>query len=363
MSPKKLDQLRHQIDSIDKKFLDLLNQRAGIAQKVGDLKKKGGGEFYAPNREKSILEKLVHENGGPFPNHAVSAVFKEIFSACRSLQAPMQVAYLGPAATFTHMAALKHFGKSSELIPAHSIEKVFEEVEHNRAEFGVVPIENSTEGIVGRTVDHFLGSTLKISAELSLPISHHLMARNRSGIRKIYSHPQATAQCREWLEENYPHAIIRESESTAMAARRAAEETGAAAIASEYAAELYQLTILKRSIEDHPNNFTRFLVIGRKVMPPSKKDKTSLLFSVRDEVGILYKMLEPFSRAGISLTKIESRPMARFRGSRLPLGKWEYVFFLDLEGHQETPKVRRAIEALEKKCHFLKILGSYPKVA
>ncbi|MBI1908638.1 MAG: prephenate dehydratase [Deltaproteobacteria bacterium] len=364
MSKEKLTRLRRAIDRIDQKILSLLNDRARIVQKIGSFKKETSDEFYSPNREKKILERLKSLNKGPFPNHAVPVVFKEIFSASLAMQAPMKVAYLGPAATFTHVAALRHFGRSAELVPQGSIAKVFEEVEHSRAEFGVVGIENSTEGVVGQTLDQFLSATLKISAEITLPISHHLMARAslRSGeIRRIYSHPQAVGQCREWLEENCPDAMIREVESTAAAAQRAAEEKGSAAIASEYAAELYNLKILKRSIEDHPNNFTRFLVIGRKVMSPSGHDKTSLLFSVKDEPGILYKMLEPFSRAGINLTKIESRPLARLKSGRLPLGKWEYIFFLDIEGHQKETKIQKAIRALELKCHFLKVLGSYPK--
>lgn len=350
-----LKKSRKKIDRIDLKILSLLNQRARHVLGIGRIKKARGEEIFAPHREKFILGHLGHKNRGPFPTHAVQAVFREILSASRVLQSPVRVAFLGPEATFTHLAALKFFGRSTELAPEGSIAKVFESVEQDRSVCGVVPIENSTEGVVGATLDRFLDSPLKISGEITLPVSHHLLSRNGSlrSVRKIYSHPQATNQCRNWIEENLPRIPIFETESTARAAERAAEEPHAAGIAGEHAAELYGLKILRRHIEDNPNNRTRFLVIGRKSPPRSGHDKTSLLFSVKDEVGVLYRMLEPFYRQKINLTKIESRPLKK--------KAWEYIFFIDLDGHLEEKRVQKAVQALEQKCLYMKVLGSYPK--
>ncbi len=361
MSLRKLNRLRSQIDRLDQKILGLLNDRSRVVLHVGKVKETSHKEVYAPQREKKLLDRLTGRNRGPFPNHALRAVFHEILSASRALQSPLKVAYFGPAASFTNLAALKQFGRSTDLAPEPSISKVFDAVEHDRARFGVVPIENSTEGIVGATLDAFVDSTLSIVAEITLPISHHLMARGvgatgRSplrGIKRIYSHPQAIAQCRNWLDENAPNLPVVEVENTARAAERAAEESDAAGIAGEHAAEMYGLKILRRNIEDNPNNRTRFVVIGRKSPPRSGNDKTSVLFSVKDEVGVLYRMLEPFSKNGINLTKIESRPLKK--------KVWEYIFFLDMDGHSEERKVREAIRGLDKKCLFLKLLGSYPK--
>jgi chorismate mutase/prephenate dehydratase len=355
MSARKLNRLRSQIDGLDQKLLGLLNDRSRVVLKVGKIKEASQKEVYAPQREKALLDRLTRKNRGPFPNHALRAVFREIMSASRALQSPLKVAYFGPAASFTNLAALKQFGRSTELEPEPSISKVFDAVEHDRARFGVVPIENSTEGIVGATLDAFVDSTLNIVAEIVLPISHHLMARGSSlkGIRRIYSHPQALAQCRNWLDENLPNLPVVEVENTARAAERAAEEPDAAGIAGEHAAEMYGLKILRRNIEDNPDNRTRFVVIGRKSPPRSGHDKTSVLFSVKDEVGVLYRMLEPFYKNGINLTKIESRPLKK--------KAWEYIFFLDMDGHCEERKVREAIRGLDRKCLFLKLLGSYPK--
>ena len=350
-----LNKLRKKVDRIDQDILGRLNERSRIVLQIGRIKEKNREETYAPLREKLLLDQLVKKNKGPFPTHALRAVFREILSASRALQSPIRVGFLGPEGTFTHLAALKTFGRSTELLPEGSISKVFDAVEHDRAHCAVVPIENSTEGVVGATLDRFLDSPLKISGEITLPVSHHLLSRNGSlrSIRKIYSHSQAVAQCRYWLDENLENLRIFEVESTARAAERAAEEAHTAAIAGEHAAELYGLKILRRHIEDNPNNMTRFLVIGRKSPPRSGHDKTSILFSVKDEPGILYRMLEPFYRSHINLTKIESRPLKK--------KAWEYIFFLDMDGHVEDRKVSEAIRSLEKGCLFLKVLGSYPK--
>lgn len=356
MAARKLENLRGKIDRIDRKLLKLLNERSRVALDVGHIKRETKKEIYAPHREKELIEGLLKANKGPFPDHALSAVFREIMSASRSLQSPLKVAYFGPAGSFTNLAAIKQFGRSTELIPEGYISKVFQSVEQQHADFGVVPIENSTEGIVGATLDCFVDSPLHISGEITLPISHHLMGRGSlKSIRKIYSHPQAIAQCRSWLEQNLPNVPVIEADSTARAAERSGEDEDAAAIASEYAAEVYGLKVLKRNIEDNPSNMTRFWVIARKSPPRSGHDKTSILFSVKDEIGILYKMLEPFSKNHINLTKIESRPIKK--------KAWEYVFFLDMDGHADDRKVRDAVRSLERRCRFLKILGSYPKAA
>ncbi len=351
---------REQVDRIDREILDLLNDRAAIVLKIGDLKKQSRQEVFAPVREKSLIDNLTRRNPGPFPTHALRAVYGEILSASRVLQSPIKVSYLGPEATFTHLAALKAFGRSTELIPESSISKVFDAVEHKRAQLGVVPIENSTEGVVGATLDCFLDSPLKITSETTLPISHHLLSRAKSvkDVKRIYSHTQALSQCRSWLERHVPHVPLIEADSTARAAEKAAGDPQAAGIAGEHAAEIYGLNILKRNIEDNPNNMTRFLIVsnagaGGKTSARTGSDKTSILFSVKDQVGVLYKMLQPFYEKKINLTKIESRPLKK--------KAWEYIFFIDMDGHLEDRKVADAIRRLEKQCLFLKVLGSYPK--
>lgn len=355
MPPKKLESLRKKVDRIDREILEALNRRSRVVLEIGRIKREDHKEIYAPLREKKLLDGLARGNRGPFPDHALRAVFREILSASRALQSPFKVSYFGPEGSFTNLAALKYFGRSTDLVPEGYISKVFQAVEHQQADYGVVPIENSTEGIVGTTLDCFTDSALNIMGEITLPVSHHLMGRVGSvkGIRRLYSFPQATAQCRNWLEQNLPHIPVIEAESTARAAERAGEDGESAAIAAEYAAEVYGLKILKRHIEDNANNMTRFLVIAGKSPPRSGQDKTSVLFSVKDEVGVLYRMLEPFYKNHINLTKIESRPLKK--------KVWEYVFFLDMDGHSEEKRVREAIRALEKRCRFLKLLGSYPK--
>ncbi len=355
MEEKKLQDLRQQIDTLDDQILDMLNRRAEVVVAVGKAKDENRGEYYVPSREKAIFERLIARNSGPFPDDGIRRVFREVISASLSLEQPLKVAFLGPQATYTHVAAMQQFGLSAQLVPLKSIPSIFEEVSRGRASYGVVPVENSNEGVVSHTLDMFMSSDLKIIAEILLPVSHDLL--NLSGqtddIRRVISHPQAIAQCRSWLEENLPDVPLVEASSTATAAQQAVEDASVAAIASESAASLYGLRVIKNKIEDNQNNFTRFLVIGNEMQSPSDSDKTSIMFSVKDQAGILYHMLEPFSKRDINLAKIESRPMK---------GKaWEYIFFLDMVGHVEDKIISDAVEELRTSCQFLKVLGSYPK--
>lgn len=354
MKNSDLNELRQQIDLIDNQILDLLNQRARVVVSVGRRKEGNEKTFYVPSREKAIYERLTSQNRGPFPNEAVCKVFREIISASLNMEMPMKVAFLGPQSTFTHMAAMLQFGLSAQLVPLKSIPAVFEEVERGRAHYGVVPVENSTEGVVNHTLDMFFDSNLQMIAEIMLEISHNLLSKSGclENISKIVSHPQPLAQCRHWLETNMSDTPLLDVASTAAAAQMAAEDESVAAIASHAAAIQYNLQVVKAKIEDNPHNFTRFLVIGKKTPEKSGADKTSIMFSVKDEAGILYRMLEPFSKREINLAKIESRPMKQ--------KAWEYIFFLDLIGHVDDPEISAAIEELRGHCHFLKILGSYP---
>ncbi len=354
MVNKDLKNLRDQIDNIDNQILDLLNQRAQVVLSVAKSKQGNEESFYVPSREKAIYQRLTEQNAGPFPNDAVCKVFREIISASLNMEMPMQVAFLGPQSTFTHMAAMQQFGLSAQLVSLKSIPSVFEEVERGRAHYGVVPVENSTEGVVNHTLDMFIGSELQVIAEIMLEISHNLLSQSGSleQVRKIVSHPQPLAQCRHWLETNMPEIPLIDVSSTAAAAQMAAEDESAAAIASHAAAVQYGLQVVKAKIEDNPHNFTRFLIIGKRTPEKSGHDKTSIMFSVKDEPGILYRMLEPFSKRQINLAKIESRPMKQ--------KAWEYIFFLDLIGHIDDPDVSGAVEELRTHCHFLKVLGSYP---
>jgi len=351
-----LNQLRQKIDAIDDQILDLLNQRAEVVIEVGSAKADSSREYYVPSREKAIYDRLIAKNSGHFPEDGIRRVFREIISASLSLEQPLKVAFLGPQATFTHVAAMQQFGFSAQLVPSKNIPAIFDEVARGRASYGVVPVENSNEGVVSHTLDMFMSSDLKIIAEILLEVSHDLL--NVTGriedVRKVISHPQAIAQCRSWLEENLPDVALLDANSTANAAQQAAEDESAAAIASGTAATLYGLRVVKHKIEDNPNNFTRFLVIGKEMQGASGNDKTSILFSVKDQPGVLFHMLEPFSKRDINLTKIESRPMKS--------KAWEYIFFLDMVGHIEDPQIAEAIEELRGYCQFLKVLGSYPKI-
>ncbi len=352
---KSLEVLRQDINAVDDRILELLNRRAGLVIEVGRLKTRENRDFHVPNREREIYERLAAVNPGPFPTEALRSVFREIISASLSLESPMKVAFLGPKATFSHLAAMQHFGLSAELVPQKAIPAVFEDVEKGRALYGVVPVENSTEGVVSHTLDMFMESDLKINAEVLLEVSHFLLSRTGriEDVKKIYSHPQPLAQCRRWLADNLPNVPLVDVASTTLAAQIVSEDYSAAAIASQYAASLYDLKVVRERIEDQVNNVTRFLVIGSKVAEKCGNDKTSLMFSVKDEPGILYRMLAPFAQRGVNLSKIESRPNKT--------KAWEYVFFLDLVGHIADAPVAEAVEELKGFCQFVKILGSYPR--
>jgi chorismate mutase / prephenate dehydratase len=345
--------LRGQIDGIDSEVLRLLNRRAHLVLEIGRLKAERNLDFHVPQREEAIYSRLAAENTGPFPADAVRPVFREVISACLSLEHPLRVAYLGPRATFSHLAAMERFGLSAQFLAMRTIAEVFAEVEKGNADFGVVPVENSTEGVVSHTLDMFVDSPLLICGEVVVEAALHLLSKgsNLGEVRKIYSHPHGLAESRKWLERNAPHVSVVETSSTGAAAEIAATEPGAAAIASELAASLYDLSVLQRRIEDHPNNYTRFLIIGKKNAPPTTADKTSILFSIKDRVGALHRMLLPFAERQINLTKIESRPSKK--------KVWEYVFYVDFEGHASEPRSCEALARLQEDCIFLKVLGSY----
>lgn len=349
-----LNDLRKKIDEIDHRIVELLNDRAEIAIEIGKAKQSRNLSIHSPEREQEILNRLAKENPGPFPNKVIRLIYEEILSASLSLQQPLKVAYLGPSATFTHLAASRKFGSSADYVPESTIKSVFEAVMRGKAQYGVVPIENSNEGVVNYTLDMLIDSDLKITFEIMLQISHNLLSRSgkREDIMKIYSHPQARAQCREWLEKNFPGMPVIEELSTAAAAKRVSKDPAAAAVASELAASVYNLQVVEKCIEDYKNNFTRFLVIGKDSLPKTGKDKTSVMLSIRDRPGALFLMLKPFAKHRINLTKIESRPSKR--------KAWEYIFFIDMEGHIEDKGVKKAIDDVAKECLFLKVLGSYP---
>jgi chorismate mutase/prephenate dehydratase len=351
----KIEFLRQKIDSIDGQILQLLNERAEVALEVGKVKSGCRMDPYNPQREEEIMRRLELLSRGAFPRGAIPPVFREIISACRSLEAELTVAYLGPPATHTHLACIERFGSSVRTVPQESIQEVFDAVEREKANFGMVPIENSTEGVVNRTLDMFIDAEVKICGEVLIRISHDLLSMSGKGedVERVYSHPQALAQCRQWLRKNFPNAQMAETVSTAKAAQMAAQESKAAAVASSLAAELYGLKIIDSRIEDYLNNYTRFLVLGPQVSDRTGRDKTSLLFSIPDSPGSLYEVLKPFSEKSINLTKIESRPIKD--------KPWEYVFFLDFEGHATDSHIHEAVSELKKKVLFLKLLGSYPR--
>lgn len=353
---KDIGAYRKEIDRLDDEILRLLNERSKNVIEIGKLKKQSGTDahLHTPRRETEIVERLMRSNPGPFPNEAIRSVYREIMSASLSLEGPQKVAYLGPRATFTHLAAIQKFGTSAQYVSVNSITDVFNEVERGRAHFGVVPIENSTEGVVNHTLDMFIDSNLLIYGEVLQEVSHHLLSQSGriEDITKIYSHPHAIAQCRNWLETNLPNLPVSEVPSTARAAELCADDSSAAAIASELAAQLYGLKVIKARIEDNINNFTRFLILSSKAPERTGKDKTSLMISVKDRVGALYDLLRPFASHGLNMTKIESRPSRR--------KAWEYIFFVDVEGHVEEERVKKALDEVKSRCLFMKILGSYP---
>ena len=353
-----LEDVRRQIDAIDARIHELINERARLAQVVGVSKHAQGHtvDFYRPEREAQVLRMARERNRGPLRNEEILRLFREIMSACLAQQEPLKVGFLGPEGTFTQQAVLKHFGHSVRALPLASIEEVFGEVQAAHADFGVVPIENSSEGTVNNTLDMFVTSPLVICGEVELRISQNLMGRMKSleRIERVCSHPQSLAQCRGWLDDHLPHVERIAVTSNAEAARRARDEDGTAAIAGQVAVEMYELELLVADIEDRADNTTRFLVIGRKLFSPSGQDKTTLLLTGGDTEapGALYRLLEPLATAGISMTRIESRPSHR--------RKWHYLFFLDVEGHAGEEPLKSALAQLRKRASLLKVLGSYP---
>lgn len=347
-----LKQYRDKIDAIDEQLLGLVNERARLAREIGSLKEDG--TIYRPEREAQVLRRLMDHNHGPLSNEAVTAIFRQVMSNCRALEKELSVAFLGPLGTFSEEAATKQFGELSAPVQCSSIDEVFRVVEAGRVDYGVVPVENSTEGAIGRTLDLLIGTSLKICGEVELPVHHNLLSKkeNISGIRKLYSHTQSLSQCHEWLNQNLAnverHAVI----SNAEAARLAAEEEGAAALAALRAAELFQLNVLARNVEDDPRNTTRFLILATHDVAPSGKDKTSLAMAARNIPGAMVSLLEPLAMHQVSMTKLESRPSKT--------GVWEYIFFVDIEGHHEDAAVAKALAELQQRASFLKILGSYP---
>ncbi len=351
----RLQPLRAKIDHLDKEIIDLLNTRVESVLEIGKIKSEKQLPYYHPEREKAILNKLKEYNGGKFPNHAIDTIFREIISASRSLEKNLRVAFLGPKGSYSHLACLRQFGSSVEVEPMASISDVFKEVENEKVDYGVVPVENSYGGVVAHTLDLFVDSPLKIYSERFLQISHCLMSQleNIKDIKKIYSHAQSFAQCRLWLENQLPNVEKIEASSNSKAASLVEWDKYSAAIASEIAGELYGLNILVKNIQDASENITRFLVISKDTCEPSGEDKTSLICSINDETGTLLKILAPFQKREINLTKIESRPTRK--------RAWDYLFFIDAEAHITETPLKEAIEEVKKICLNVQILGSYPK--
>ena len=353
MSDELLTQHRNAIDTIDEQVLQLLNQRAAHARSIGEI--KGGGVIYRPEREAQVLRRIKDLNPGPLSGESVARLFREIMSECLALEKPLSIAYLGPEGTFSQAAARKHFGHAANTVACVSIDEAFRAVESRTLDYVVAPVENSTEGAVGRTLDLMVSSPLKICGEVVLRIHHHLLRKNPDAAppRKVYSHAQSLAQCHEWLNRYLPDAERVSVASNAEAARLASEDETVAAIAGEAAAERYALTRIASNIEDEPNNTTRFLVLGHQACVPSGgADKTSVVCSAQNKPGAVHSLLEPIAAAGVSMTKFESRP------SRT--GLWEYVFFIDLIGHETDANVATALEQLRERAAFVKVIGSYP---
>ncbi len=352
-----LEGIRRQIDKMDERILSILNQRAKLTQVIGRLKKDKKQAIYSPEREREVLTRLARLNRGPLSPAALEAIYREIMSDSKSAAKRLRIAYLGPEFTFTHEAAQKVFGGSVDYAACASISDVFTEVERERCDYGVVPVENSTEGAVTYTLDMFIQSDLKMYDEIYLKIGHHLLSSSSTlqNVQRVSSNPQALAQCRNWLEANLPGAQLIPARSTAEAAELIAgsKSKASACIASLAAAKEHRLNVLARSIEDHSNNTTRFIVISRTEAKPTKNDRTSIVFELQDRVGALHDSLVPFRKARINLTKIESRPSKK--------RAWGYYFFVDFDGHMDGARVRKALETLQKRCAFFKVLGSYPK--
>jgi len=354
-----LDEIRQRIDDIDARLQELINDRARLAQQVGQSKGElAAVDYYRPEREAEVLRRVLQRNEGPLRDEEMLRLFREIMSACLAQQEPLRVGFLGPEGTFTQTAVFKHFGHSVRALPFHTIDEVFQEVECGAADFGVVPIENSTEGSVNNTLDMFLTSPLKIGGEIELRIEQHLLGRMQAiaDVQRICAHEQSLAQCRGFLRENMPHIELIGMSSNAAGARRARDEEGTAAIGPDVAADVYDLRILVSNIEDRADNATRFLVVGRKLLASSGNDKTTILVSTGDTAGgagVLHELLEPLAAHRVSMTRIESRPSRR--------RNWDYVFFIDIEGHAEVEPVGTALAELEARSSLFKVLGAYPK--
>jgi chorismate mutase/prephenate dehydratase len=346
--------LRDQIDSLDKQLLEMLNRRAQLALDVGEVKKKFGAPVFRPERELQVIRKVQAANPGPLLDESVASIWREVMSACRGLEKPLEIAFLGPAGTFSEQALYAHFGHEVTGIPCPSIDEVFRAVEAGTVEYGVVPVENSTEGAVSRTLDLFLQTSLRISGEIALKVHHNLLASSpdMKGVKVVRAHAQALAQCQHWLTANYPHLERQAVSSNAEAARMASEDPTAAAIAGETAANRYHLHMVRTHIQDDPHNRTRFAVIGRYETEPSGSDQTSLILSVPNKAGAVYQLLAPLAENGVSMCRFESRPARS--------GAWEYYFYVDVEGHQKDPSVARALEELRRNAAYFKVLGSYP---
>jgi len=364
-----LNSLREQIDDLDQQIQILLNQRAQCAKNVAEaklsvLKDNEDVVYYRPEREASVLRKVMERNQGPINNEEMARLFREIMSTCLALEQPLKIAFLGPEGTFTQAAALKHFGHSVKTLPFSSINDVFREVDADFCNYGVVPVENSTEGVISHTLDMLIESPLKICGEVSLRIHHYLMSKddNLSHIKRVYSHQQSLAQCRNWLDNRLPEVERVTVSSNAEAARRASQEDGTAAIASHAAAKIYQLELLAEKIEDEPDNTTRFIILGKQDVEQThshdpddsnKLNKTSIMVTSANQSGALYNLLKPISQNGLSMTRIESRPSKT--------GLWQYLFFIDIDGHVSDEKVATAIADIKQQSCIMKILGSYPK--
>ncbi|MCU0771221.1 MAG: prephenate dehydratase [Verrucomicrobia bacterium] len=352
-SKRSLNQHRQAIDELDVRIVKLLNERTRHVLGIGAIKRRAGEEFYQPHRESEVFKRLERANVGPLPAGSLRSIYREVMSSALAMEKSMTIAYLGPEATFTHEAAIHRFGSSLTYAPQRTIAEVFSEVARGRADYGVVPIENSTEGAVTHTLDMFVDSDLKIVAQIVRPIQQCLQAKiPRKRIQRLYVHPQTLAQCRNWIGRNLPDAELIETSSNARSAELAGKDSKAGAIGGLLAAEKYGLKVLEKDVQDSSSNATRFLVLGRKCSPSSGQDRTSLMFSLVDRVGALHDSLEAFRRNGINMTKIESRPSKR--------KAWEYYFFVDIDGHLEDSKVAQAVKRLARHCTFVKVLGSYP---
>ena len=352
-----LAEIRKRIDDIDASLQALISERAQCAAKVAEIKQEQGetAHYYRPEREARILRAVQQRNQGPLSSEAITGIFREIMAACLALEKPLSVAFLGPEGTYTHAAAIKHFGRLIQTEPVASIEEVFRLVEADGANFGVVPVENSTEGVINHTLDLMMQSALSISGEITLRIRHNLLSKEKdlSTIERVYSHQQSFAQCRLWLDKHLPNAERVATNSNSEGARLAREHEKSAAIAGQLASSLYEMPILYADIEDAPDNTTRFVVIGKRKSPPSGNDRTSLLVFTHNRAGALFNMLKPLAERNISMSNIESRPSRR--------GVWEYVFFIDIDGHREEPRVAEAIAEIEQSASMVTVLGSYPK--